>query len=113
MTAQGVRRDKAALSSGCKAHPAIRSSRKQSEQSWRALSRRTPKPAVRCGKPARGQIDPGAPFGNTAGLDFRIVIARLPPVSDFAYEGQNDSSRRVNGCKGKDTSGYPTAKHRR
>ena len=31
----GVRRDKAALSSGCKAHPAIRSSRKQSEQSWR------------------------------------------------------------------------------
>ena len=34
-TAFGVRRDKAALSSGCKAHPAIRSSRKQSEQSWR------------------------------------------------------------------------------
>ena len=31
----GVRRDKAALSSGCKSHPAIRSSRKQSEQSWR------------------------------------------------------------------------------
>jgi hypothetical protein len=31
----GVRRDKAALSSGCKTHPAIRSSRKQSEQSWR------------------------------------------------------------------------------
>jgi NRAMP (natural resistance-associated macrophage protein)-like metal ion transporter len=31
----GVRRDKAALSSGCKPHPAIRSSRKQSEQSWR------------------------------------------------------------------------------
>jgi hypothetical protein len=31
----GVRREKAALSSGCKAHPAIRSSRKQSEQSWR------------------------------------------------------------------------------
>ena len=31
----GVRRAKAALSSGCKAHPAIRSSRKQSEQSWR------------------------------------------------------------------------------
>jgi hypothetical protein len=30
-----VRRDKAALSSGCKAHPAIRSSREQSEQSWR------------------------------------------------------------------------------
>jgi hypothetical protein len=30
-----VRRDKAALSSGCKAHPAIRSGRKQSEQSWR------------------------------------------------------------------------------
>jgi len=35
MTALGVRRDKAALSSGCKAHPAIRSCRKQSEQSWR------------------------------------------------------------------------------
>jgi len=35
MTVIGVRRDKAALSSGCKAHPAIRSSRKQSEQSWR------------------------------------------------------------------------------
>ena len=34
-TALGVRREKAALSSGCKAHPAIRSSRKQSEQSWR------------------------------------------------------------------------------
>jgi hypothetical protein len=34
-TAIGVRRDKAALSSGCKTHPAIRSSRKQSEQSWR------------------------------------------------------------------------------
>jgi hypothetical protein len=30
-----VRRDKAALSGGCKAHPAIRSRRKQSEQSWR------------------------------------------------------------------------------
>jgi hypothetical protein len=28
----GVRRDKAALSSGCKSHPAIRSRRKQSEQ---------------------------------------------------------------------------------
>src|SRR6266536_2673927 len=66
-----------------------------------------PIPAVRCGKPARGQIDPGAPFGNTAGLDFRIVIARLAPVSDLAYEGQNDSSRRVYGGKGKDTSGYP------
>ena len=35
MAGFGVRRDKAALSSGCKAHPAIRSSRKQSEQSWR------------------------------------------------------------------------------
>ena len=35
MAAIGVRREKAALSSGCKAHPAIRSSRKQSEQSWR------------------------------------------------------------------------------
>jgi hypothetical protein len=34
-TVSGVRRDKAALSSGCKSHPAIRSSRKQSEQSWR------------------------------------------------------------------------------
>ncbi len=30
-----VRRDKAALSSGCKSHPAKRSSRKQPEQSWR------------------------------------------------------------------------------
>jgi hypothetical protein len=35
MSAIGVRRDKAALSSGCKPHPAIRSSRKRSEQSWR------------------------------------------------------------------------------
>jgi hypothetical protein len=35
MTALGVRRDKAALSSGCKPHPAIRSSRKQPEQAWR------------------------------------------------------------------------------
>jgi len=35
MAGNGVRREKAALSSGCKAHPAIRSSRKQSEQSWR------------------------------------------------------------------------------
>jgi ArsR family transcriptional regulator, arsenate/arsenite/antimonite-responsive transcriptional repressor len=35
MTALGVRRDKAALSSGCEAHPAIRSSRKQPEQAWR------------------------------------------------------------------------------
>jgi hypothetical protein len=34
-TALGVRRDKVALSSGWKAHPAIRSRRKQSEQSWR------------------------------------------------------------------------------
>jgi len=34
-SALGVRRDKAALSSGCKAHPAFRSSRKRSEQSWR------------------------------------------------------------------------------
>jgi hypothetical protein len=31
----GVRREKAALSGGCKAHPAFRSSRKQPEQSWR------------------------------------------------------------------------------
>ena len=35
MTEMGVRRDKAALSSGCKPHPAIRSSRKQPEQAWR------------------------------------------------------------------------------
>jgi hypothetical protein len=35
MTGYGVRREKAALSGGCEAHPAIRSSRKQSEQSWR------------------------------------------------------------------------------
>jgi len=35
MSEKGVRRDKAALSSGCKSHPAIRSRRKQSEQSWR------------------------------------------------------------------------------
>jgi hypothetical protein len=35
MSAMGVRRDKAALSSGCKPHPAIRSRRKQSEQAWR------------------------------------------------------------------------------
>jgi hypothetical protein len=31
----GVRREKAALSSGCKPHLAIRSSRKQPEQAWR------------------------------------------------------------------------------
>jgi len=35
MAAPGVRREKAALSGGCKAHLAIRSRRKQSEQSWR------------------------------------------------------------------------------
>jgi hypothetical protein len=35
MTAKRVRRDKAALSSGCKPRPANRSSRKQPEQSWR------------------------------------------------------------------------------
>jgi acetate kinase len=35
VTAMGVRRDKAALSSGCKPHPAIRSRRKQPEQAWR------------------------------------------------------------------------------
>jgi hypothetical protein len=35
MTQMGVRRDKAALSSGCKPHPAIRSSRKQPEQAWK------------------------------------------------------------------------------
>ena len=35
MAELGVRREKAALSSGCEAHPANRSSRKQSEQSWR------------------------------------------------------------------------------
>jgi hypothetical protein len=35
MAAVHVRREKAALSSGCKSHPAIRSRRKQSEQSWR------------------------------------------------------------------------------
>jgi hypothetical protein len=35
MAAFGVRREKAAPSSGCEAHPAIRSRRKQSEQSWR------------------------------------------------------------------------------
>ena len=34
-SAIGVRRDKVALSSGCKPHPAIRSSRKQPEQAWR------------------------------------------------------------------------------
>ena len=36
MSELDVRRDKAALSSGCEPHPATRSSRKQSEQSWRA-----------------------------------------------------------------------------
>ena len=35
LAAVGVRRDKAALSSGCKPHPATRSSRKQPEQAWR------------------------------------------------------------------------------
>ena len=35
MSASGVRREKAALSSGCKSHPANRSSRKQPEQLWR------------------------------------------------------------------------------
>jgi hypothetical protein len=34
-SAIGVRRGKAALSSGCKSHPANRSSRKQPEQLWR------------------------------------------------------------------------------
>jgi hypothetical protein len=34
-SAFGVRREKAALSSGCKPHPAKRSSRKQPEQLWR------------------------------------------------------------------------------
>jgi hypothetical protein len=34
MAVYGVRREKATLSSGCEAHPALRSSRKQSEQSW-------------------------------------------------------------------------------
>src|ERR1700758_2900893 len=34
-TARRVRRYKAALSSGCEAHPAIRSRRKQPEQAWR------------------------------------------------------------------------------
>ena len=40
MAVMGVRRDKAALSSGCKPHPAIRSSRKQPEQGARVLSPR-------------------------------------------------------------------------
>ena len=35
MSAPGVRRGKAALSSGCESHPANRSSRKQPEQLWR------------------------------------------------------------------------------
>jgi hypothetical protein len=35
MAAFHVRRDKAALSSGCKSHPAIRFRRKQPEQAWR------------------------------------------------------------------------------
>jgi hypothetical protein len=35
MSDLGVRRAKAALSSGCKSHPAKRSSRKQPEQLWR------------------------------------------------------------------------------
>jgi hypothetical protein len=35
MSLFGVRREKAALSSGCKPHPAKRSSRKQPEQLWR------------------------------------------------------------------------------
>ena len=35
MSAFHVRRDKAALSSGCEAHPALRSSRKQPGQAWR------------------------------------------------------------------------------
>ena len=34
-SAKGVRRERAALSSGCEPHPAKRSSRKQPEQSWR------------------------------------------------------------------------------
>ena len=38
MAGMGVRRDKAALSSGCEAHPANRSSRKQPEQAWRRRS---------------------------------------------------------------------------
>jgi hypothetical protein len=43
----GVRRDKAALSSGCKAHPAIRSSRKQSATQGRSLSTPAPVRALR------------------------------------------------------------------
>jgi redox-sensitive bicupin YhaK (pirin superfamily) len=35
MTAPRVRRDKAALSSGCKSHPATAPAGKQPEQSWR------------------------------------------------------------------------------
>jgi len=35
MAVEGVRREKAALSSGCKSHPANCSSRKQPEQLWR------------------------------------------------------------------------------
>ncbi len=35
MTGMGVRRERRRFSSGCEAHPAIRSSRKQPEQAWR------------------------------------------------------------------------------
>ena len=41
MAVIGVRREKAALSSGCKAHPAIRSSRKQPGQAWSCWSAMT------------------------------------------------------------------------
>jgi len=53
MAEMGVRRDKAALSSGCKPHPAIRSSRKQPATSRpsaaarpppREFARRSPRP---------------------------------------------------------------------
>ena len=34
-------------------------------------------------------------------------MAPLPAVLDFAYEGQSDSCRRVNGCEGQGTSVKP------
>jgi len=55
MTATGVRRDKAALSSGCKAHPAIRSSRKQPEAGMEA---------TKCLKPS----DSGSRIGDRASV---------------------------------------------
>jgi hypothetical protein len=60
----GVRRDKAALSSGCKAHPAIRSGRKRP---WCVLSFEAV--ALLCNKGYRARrLEDGFPEWKMAGL---------------------------------------------